>query len=37
MAFAMDGGPLDRNFILFVAFLIGLPLVSGKIKSLCPM
>ncbi len=33
MAFAMDRGPLDRRFILFVAFLFGLPLESGKLKA----
>lgn len=33
MVFAIDGGPLDRLFILFVAFLFGLFLVLGKLET----
>jgi len=33
MAFAMDGSFLGRRFILFVAFLFGLPLVSRKLEA----
>jgi len=33
MVFAIDGGTLDRRFILFVAFLFGLSLLLGKLEA----
>jgi hypothetical protein len=33
MAFAMDGGPPNRHFISFVAFLFGVPLIWGKLEA----